>query len=156
MALCLHYLTISKHSNLNLIERLQFPWLTASIRCVQTFVPQPLWPDWAIYLNLGMFSKPLATINLSKSRSFLGNFCKGVKIINFTSETIFGQLLKTFGNFYLVTLLSTRVSLIVICDECQKSQPQIGSVPTLLELKYWLDFTLFVECFILLKVKFST
>ena len=31
MACCLHYATITKHSNLNLIDRLQFPWLTASI-----------------------------------------------------------------------------------------------------------------------------
>ena len=31
MALCLYYSTITKHSNLNLIDRLQFPWLTASI-----------------------------------------------------------------------------------------------------------------------------
>ena len=31
------------------------------------------------------FSKPLATINLPKSPTFLGNFCKGVKIFNFSS-----------------------------------------------------------------------
>ena len=43
-------------------------------------------PDWAIYWTLGKIEKPLATINLSKSLTFLGNFCKGVKII-------FGQLL---------------------------------------------------------------
>ena len=52
-----------------------------------------VWPDWANYWNLDRFSKPLATINLPKSRTFLGNFCKGVKIIHFSSETIFGQLL---------------------------------------------------------------
>ena len=44
-------------------------------------------------------------MNLSKSPTFLGNFWKGSKIIHFSSEIIFGQLLKTFGNFYLVTLL---------------------------------------------------
>ena len=37
-------------------------------------------PDWAIYWTLGNFLKPLATINLSKSPTFLSNFCKGVKI----------------------------------------------------------------------------
>ena len=42
---------------------------------------------------MGNFSKPLATINLPKSFTFLGNFCKGVKIFNFSSEIIFGQLL---------------------------------------------------------------
>ena len=49
-----------------------------------------VWPDWAIYWTLGKFSKPLATINLPKSPTFLGNFCKGVKIFNFSSEIIFG------------------------------------------------------------------
>ena len=31
----------------------------------------------------------LATINLPKSLTFLGNFCKGVKIYHFSSEIIF-------------------------------------------------------------------
>ena len=39
----------------------------------------PVWPDWAIYWTLGKFSKPLAAINLPKSLTFLGNFCKGVQ-----------------------------------------------------------------------------
>jgi len=34
---CSHYATITKHSNLNLIDRHQFPWLTVSIvEMVQT------------------------------------------------------------------------------------------------------------------------
>ena len=45
------------------------------------------------FLLFGQLFKPLATINLSKSPTFLGNFCKGVKIFNFSSEIIFGQLL---------------------------------------------------------------
>ena len=49
--------------------------------------------------TLGNFLKPLATIDLPKSPTFLGNFCKVVKIIHFSSETIFGQLLQTFGDF---------------------------------------------------------
>ena len=44
----------------------------------------PVWPDWVIYWTLGKFSKPLATINLSKSLTFLVNFCKVVKIYNFS------------------------------------------------------------------------
>ena len=44
-------------------------------------------------LDVGNFSKPLATINLPKSSTFLGNFCNGVKIFNFPIEIIFGQLL---------------------------------------------------------------
>ena len=42
---------------------------------------RPVWPDWAIYCTLG---------NLPKSPTFLGNFCKGVKILNFSSEIILG------------------------------------------------------------------
>ena len=63
-----------------------------------------VWPDWAIYWTLGNFSKSLATINLPKSLAFLGNFCKGVKIFNFTSKINFGHILQTSGNHLLVTL----------------------------------------------------
>ena len=45
------------------------------------------------FSTLGKFLKRLATINLPKSITFLGNFCKGVKIYRFSSEIIFGQLL---------------------------------------------------------------
>ena len=50
-------------------------------------------PYWAIYRTLGNFLKPLATRKFPQSPPFLGNFCKGVKIIHFSSKTIFGQLL---------------------------------------------------------------
>ena len=62
--------------------------------------PLAVWPDWAIYWTLGEFLNTLATINLSKSPTFLGNFCKHVEIFHFTREIIFGQLLQTFGDFY--------------------------------------------------------
>ena len=52
------------------------------------------------FCALGNFLKPLAKINLHKSPTFLGNFCKGVKIYHFSGEIIFGQLLWTFGNFF--------------------------------------------------------
>ena len=51
-----------------------------------------VWPDWAIYWTLGNFLKPLAIIDLPKSPTFFGNFCKGVKIFNFSCEIIFRQL----------------------------------------------------------------
>ena len=54
---------------------------------------QPVLPDLAIYWTLGKFIKPLATIKLPKSPTFIRNFCKGVKIDHFSSENIFGQLL---------------------------------------------------------------
>ena len=50
-------------------------------------------PDRVINWTLGNFLKPLATIYLPKSPTFLGNFCKSVKIDHFSSEFI-------FGNFY--------------------------------------------------------
>ena len=50
-----------------------------------------MWLGWAIYWNLGKFLKPLATIILPKSPTFLVNFCKDVKIYHFSSEIIFGQ-----------------------------------------------------------------
>ena len=45
------------------------------------------------FCTLGNFLKPLAKINLPKSLTFLGNFCKVVKMYDFSSEIIFGQLL---------------------------------------------------------------
>ena len=50
-------------------------------------------PDRAIYWTLGNFLKPLATINLPKFPTFLGDFFKVVKIYHFSSKIIFGQLL---------------------------------------------------------------
>ena len=41
--------------------------------------------------NLLDFLKPLAAIILPKSPTFLGNYCRGVKIYHFSIETIFGQ-----------------------------------------------------------------
>ena len=52
-----------------------------------------MWPDWAIYWTFGKILKPLATSNLPKSPTFLGNFFHGVKIYHFSSEII-------LDNFY--------------------------------------------------------
>ena len=51
-------------------------------------------------LDLGNFLKPLATIILPESPTFLGNYCKGVKINHFSFEIFFGQLLLKFGDFF--------------------------------------------------------
>ena len=54
---------------------------------------QSVWPDWAIYCNLGNFSKPVATIILPKSHTFWAIFGKVSKS--------FISLVKSFlGNFY--------------------------------------------------------
>ena len=63
----------------------------------QPSVRLPTYPPTSVsrlgdFWTLGNFSKPLATINLPNSPKFLGNFCKGVKIYNFSTEIIFGQL----------------------------------------------------------------
>ena len=42
------------------------------------------------FCTLGDHSKPVATIILAKSPTLLGNFCKCVKMIHFSSEIIFG------------------------------------------------------------------
>jgi len=64
-----------------------------AIGIVLQVVILPVSSDLAIYWTLGNFLKPLATINLPKSPTFLGNFCKGVKIYHFSSEISFGLLL---------------------------------------------------------------
>ena len=46
--------------------------------------------DW---LNFGQLFKAFGNINLPKSPTFLGIFCKGVKTIILSSEIIFRQLL---------------------------------------------------------------
>ena len=54
----------------------------------------------AIYWTLGNFLKPLATINLPKSPTFLGNFCKGVNIHQFSIEIILGNFCNNLVIFY--------------------------------------------------------
>ena len=94
---------------LELIQRISMTWgknAETFSRPNQLFCTDwlPVWPDWAIYWTLGNFLKRLATINLPKPPAFLGIFCKSVKIYLCSSVINFGQLLQTFGNFFLVTL----------------------------------------------------
>ena len=51
--------------------------------------------------QIGRFIGLWAPINLPKPPTFLGNFCKGVKIFNFSSEIIFGKLLLLFGDIFI-------------------------------------------------------
>ena len=68
-------------------------WWNKEIAITEICAQRSVWPDLAIFRTLGNFLKPLATINLAKSPTFLGNFCKGFKIYPFSSEIILGQLL---------------------------------------------------------------
>ena len=52
------------------------------------------------FWTLGNFSKHLATIDLPKSLTFLGNFGKGVKIYHFSSEIIFGATFIDIWRFF--------------------------------------------------------
>ena len=67
--------------------------------CLYSAMSNAVWPDRVIFWTLGNFLKPLATILLPNSLTFLGNFCKGVKINHFYSEIIFGQLLDIWQFF---------------------------------------------------------
>ena len=85
-------------------------------------------------LKFGQLLKPLTTINLPKSPTFLGNFCKGVKIYHFSSEIIFGQLLQTFGNFFWSTVPELRenrykhlAALDLIRISAEKSRTEVNS-----------------------------
>ena len=68
--------------------------LTKLIRC------HAVWPDWAIFYTFGNFLKPLATTNLPKSLTFLGNFCKGVKSYHFLVKSILGNVYRHLVNFF--------------------------------------------------------
>ena len=52
------------------------------------------------FLHFGQLFKASGHNYLPQMPTLLGNFCKGVKIIHFSFEIIFGQLLQTFGNFF--------------------------------------------------------
>ena len=115
-----------------------------------------VWPDWAICCTLGNFFKPLATINLLKSLTFLGNFCKGIKIYHLSSEIIFGQLLQTFGIFiwshwfpYFAILLYLRfyfylcISISFFCTKNTFSLSSVYELPFSIPLLLTLSLSLF-------------
>ena len=51
-------------------------------------------------LHFGQVLKPLATINLPKSSTFLGNFCKGVKIYHFLVKSVLGNFYRHLAIFF--------------------------------------------------------
>ena len=58
-------------------------------------------------LDFGHLFQAFGNNCIAQITHILDIFCKGVKIIHLPCEIIFGQLLKTFGNYLLVTLLPT-------------------------------------------------
>ena len=65
-------------------------------------------------LKFGQLFKACGNKNFAQSSTFLGNFCKVVKIFNFSIKIIFGQLSQTFGDFLLVTLVSGDISTLTV------------------------------------------
>ena len=96
-------------------RRQQIHWAMAAPLRLNLLINYQIWQNFANWDHVHIDSSQRdqtwrffalwATINLPKSPTFLGNFCKGVKIFNFSSKIIFGQLLWTFGDFFLVTLI---------------------------------------------------
>ena len=61
-----------------------------------------------MHLDLHNVATDFAILGLHKTLGHpLRQFCKCVKIIHFSCEIVFGQLLWPFGDFHLVTLATT-------------------------------------------------
>ena len=59
-----------------------------------------VWPDWAIYWTLGEFLKPLATINLSKSPTFLAIFVNMLKSFILLRKSYLGKFCRHLAIFF--------------------------------------------------------
>ena len=68
--------------NLDLHE-IYFDSWTCTQECNTSFKQRSVWPDLEIYRNLGILLKLLATINLHKSPTFLGNFMERCQNLQF-------------------------------------------------------------------------
>ena len=81
---------------------------------------------WSIFCALGNFLKPLATINLPKSLTLLGNFCKGVKIYHFLVKSFLGNFYRHLAIFFWshwCCRYNSRVILTKNCLDHLKSLP---------------------------------
>ena len=73
----------------------------ALISCSKSFYQsEPVWPDWTIYWTLGNFLKPLSTIKLPKSPTFLGNFVKVLKSFIFLVKSFLGIFYRHLEIFF--------------------------------------------------------
>ena len=59
-----------------------------------------VWPDLPIYWTLGNFSKPLATISLPKTPTFLGNFLEVSKYLIFLVKSFLGNFYRHLATFH--------------------------------------------------------
>ena len=89
----------------------------------KAFCPSlPVWRDWAIYWTLGNFLKPLATINLPKSPTFLGNFfIKVSKAINFLVKSFLDNFYRHLATFFWSHWSLLSFSLVLLHSPCYPS-----------------------------------
>ena len=73
----------------------------------------PVWQDWVIYWTLGNFSKPLATISLPKSPTFLDNFAMMSKSLIFLVKSFLVNFYRHLATFYWSHCLSLSFHLSV-------------------------------------------
>ena len=79
------------------------------------------------FLHFGQPFKASDNNYFTQIAHIVGIFCKGVKIIHFSCEIIFGQLLQTFGDFYLVTLIGSRIiKLGLINSKTLREEKDVG------------------------------
>ena len=76
-----------------------------------------MWPDWVIYWTLGNFSKLLASINLSKSRTFYAIFVKVSKSLIFAVVCCWKQIIwLSFGIKMFIFSLTLLINFLEICQ----------------------------------------
>ena len=88
----------------NLSLNVTYPRFPASLFFPISYLPrhhsQVVWPDSTIYWALGNFSKPVATISLPKSLTFLAFFVKVSKSLIFLVKSFLGNFYRHLATFY--------------------------------------------------------
>ena len=70
------------------------------------------------------FQSPGQKLFCPNCQHILGNLCKGVEIFHFIREILFGQLIQTFGDFLLVTLVNSRY-VVNVCSKYAEGIQQV-------------------------------
>ena len=90
------------------------------------FGQRPVWSVTGLgdFLHFGQFFKACGKNYFAQIVHILGNFCKGVQIIHFSSEIIFGQLLLTFVRLFIshTACVSQQVPYIIITSFSPKNR----------------------------------
>ena len=69
------------------------------------------------FLHFVQLFKAFGTINLLKSFTFFGNFCKVVKIFHFLVKSVLGNFYRHLAIFYLVKLMVS-IMMLIQCLSC--------------------------------------